>query len=87
VKKVYAPKEGVVVDFSNAPGNGRDFIILVPKGTPDNQTRVVGATFTYLQGRLNGTGTIVGLPAGEYEARLYGQDSDELLARHPFLVE
>lgn len=66
-KTVYAAKEPIEVAFSDLPGNAKDWITIVPVGTPDDQ---YGEWF-YTDGKRSGTQAFAGLAPGEYEVRTY----------------
>lgn len=66
-KAVYASDESIVVEFSGLPGNQKDWMTVVQKGTPDNSY----AEYFYTQGKTQGSYTFKGLKPGEYEVRVY----------------
>jgi len=85
-KSSYDPRERIKVQFANAPGNRGDLVLLVPKDTPDQQTRVRGGRSMFTQRRKKGTNLLGGLAQGEYEARLYDATNGIVVARFPFTV-
>jgi len=56
-----------VLSWSNTPGNQKDWVTVVPVGTPDD----LWGQWTYTKGKSSGSFTLSGLSAGDYEARLY----------------
>jgi uncharacterized Zn finger protein (UPF0148 family) len=67
-KKVYASGEPIRVHYYNAPGSSRDWITVVPAGSPDRQ---VGPYQHLPHGRKRGIITFSALSAGRYEVRAY----------------
>ena len=67
-KDIYNQGEMIRVNFSNSPGNERDWICIVPVGSPDTD----GGDYKYMPRRL-GQGFLIFDPPspGEYEARAY----------------
>ncbi|MCB2186636.1 MAG: DUF2846 domain-containing protein [Deltaproteobacteria bacterium] len=68
LKKVYHPGEPIEVAFSGAPGTWRDWITVVPVGTPDNQAGDYDYTGA---GVKKGVVRLPPQPPGHYEARGY----------------
>jgi hypothetical protein len=66
-KPAYAPNEPIVVEYFNLPGNAQDWIVLVKAGAPDGAYD----QWLYTGGKRDGTYGFNGLPAGQYEARVY----------------
>lgn len=67
-RAVYPPDASIRVNFSGAPGNGRDWVCIAPSGTRDDDA----GNFQYLP-EGSGEGALVFGPqsVGEYEARAY----------------
>jgi hypothetical protein len=67
-KNIYNQGEMIRVYFSNAPGNDRDWICIVPAGTPDTD----GGDYKYMPRGL-GRGSLIFDPRspGNYEVRAY----------------
>ena len=85
-KDVYVPHEPIVVDFSGLPGNPGDWITVV-SASLDSTTF---AQWRDTRGEISGSLTFEGLPAGDYEARLYldwPEGGYTIQARYPFTVE
>lgn len=73
----------IVVAFSNLPGASNDWITVVPKGKPDTEW----GAWSYTSGQTDGTLTLAGQPAGEYELRAYVERPQrEVIARQPLTV-
>ncbi|MDO6461756.1 hypothetical protein Q4485_13680 [Granulosicoccaceae sp. 1_MG-2023] len=92
-KDVYAEGEDVIVSFDQAPGNGTDWVCISPAGAEVWEM----VLWNYTNGTQSGTaespvsGELVFdgsyLPAGEYEARIFYDDTYELAASYTFRVE
>ena len=86
-KDVYDYGETIKVNFSNAPGNSRDWICIVPIGSPDTD----GGDYKNIpQGMIQGV-LIYDPPSspGKYEVRAYYNYSSKgyvVSARHTFSV-
>jgi hypothetical protein len=67
-KGIYKQGEAIQVYFSNAPGNDRDWICIVPAGSPDTD----GGDYKYMPRGL-GKGSLIFDPRslGQYEVRAY----------------
>ena len=90
-KDVYAPQERITVQFSNGPGNLKDWITVVPQGTPEEITREVKRQYNvrnvFTQRQKEGKRNFPGQADGVYEVRLYSQDTPEIaLARYKFRI-
>lgn len=92
-KRLYAPGETISVSFDYPAGNKKDWIGLYKKGAEAPATPAIHWLYTdgtKLGTTWPGTGTVDftgGLPtAGLYEARLFANDSYELLAKAEFEV-
>jgi hypothetical protein len=67
-KDIYNYGEMIKVNFSNSPGNGGDWICIVPVGSPDTE----GGDYKYMPKGLGQGSLIFDSPApGKYEARAY----------------
>ena len=84
-KATYAPNETIVVHFANAEGNSTDWVGLFVAG--DLNTNYIA--YKYTNGQVNGSVNFnSGLsPAGNYEARLFYNDSYTDEATTSFTVE
>lgn len=66
-KTVYKEDEPVVLNYGGLPGNQRDWVTVVPLGTPaDNWGQ-----WTYTNGKASGSFEVGDLAPGAYEARIY----------------
>ncbi len=85
-KPVYKEGETVVIRYDGLPGNQRDWVTVVPLGTPaDNWGQ-----WTYTDGKVGGSFEIEGLAPGSYEARVYfdwPNGGFEVARSWPFTVE
>lgn len=67
-KDIYDSGEMIKVNFSNAPGNGGDWICIVPAGSPDTE----GGDYKYMpKGLSQGVLTFDSPSPGKYEVRAY----------------
>ncbi len=67
-KDIYNPGETIKVNFSNAPGNDRDWICIVPVGSPDTEA----GDYKYMPTGLGqGVLTFESPSPGKYEVRVY----------------
>ena len=82
-KSVYAAGESVVVSFTGMPGNQNDYIAITTAGSPPNSGFVQSQ---YTLGEVNGQRTFANLPAGQYEARAYLDNTYTILASTSFTV-
>ena len=82
-KDTYSPNEQIAVSFNRMSGSQLDWISIANASDPDTTF----ITYRYTEGALDGTFTFAGLPAGNYEARAYFNDSFQVEARSTFAVE
>jgi len=87
-KSVYAPKENIIVKYSNMPGGRYDWISLAKKDSPDDNYE----TYYYTSRRTEGELVFKkGLPApGDYEVRVYldwAMGSYKVSKRYPFKIK
>lgn len=82
-KTKFAAGEKIEVNFFNLPGNSSDWISIVPKGTPD----AAAGNWQYTGGLKTGKLTFAGIAAGEYEIRVFYNNSYKLEERLFFKVE
>ena len=82
-KAAYTVGENVVVTFGGMPGNYYDWVALAPAGAPaQSYTR-----YAYTYGRVNGSSTFAGPPAGNYVARAFLNNGYTVLAESaPFTI-
>lgn len=66
-RQVYRAGETVEVKYAGLPGNQRDWVTVVPLGTPRDQW----GRWTYTDGKTSGSFEVADLEPGAYEARLY----------------
>ncbi len=81
-KDVYAPNEGIVINYSGFPGNTNDWINVVPASYKDEQL----AQWFLTDGNQSGNMNFTGLPVGNYEVRAYFNNEYKVRARYPFVV-
>lgn len=81
-KTTFALGEPIVVRYENLPGGSLDWVGTFRAGTSNDQY----LQYIYSQGRRSGTMAFDAVPAGDYEARLFFDDSYQLQARVAFTV-
>jgi len=84
-KDIYEPAENIKVTLSGMPGNEGDWVGIFPKGSSNDWSNV--KTWRYDGHVTDGTHTLDGVEAGEYEARVFLDNSYTLLAKTSFKVE
>lgn len=82
-KAAYTVGESVVLTFANLPGNYYDWVAIAPVGSaPEVYTR-----YAYTRGKVNGSATLAGPPAGDFVARAFLDNSYTVLAESaPFTI-
>ncbi len=85
LKEEYKPQESIRVKISHALGNSEDWVGIYPKGATNDWDNVIDWRWT--GGIKNGTLTLDGLPAGEYDVRLFFRNSFHTEASHLFDVK
>lgn len=85
-KDIYSSSETIKVNFSDSPGNARDWICIVPAGSPDTE----GGDWKYMPNGLSqGVITFDSRSPGIYEVRAYynyNRNGYVVSARHGFSV-
>lgn len=79
----FAVNEEIVIHFYNLPGNPMDWVGTYREGT----SHYSYIDWAYTLGAKNGTIRLPGLPQGDYEARLYFNDSYNLEHKISFVVK
>jgi C1A family cysteine protease len=82
-KPTYAVNEKIVVTYANLPGNYTDWISIFKAGAANTQYM----QWFYTKGAKSGTMTFNGLAAGQYEMRLFYNDSYTLVKKVSFTVK
>jgi len=82
-KSTYAVNESIVVNFAGAAGSSTDWVGLFASGAANNTYLL----YQYTGGKVSGTLTFAGRSAGNYEARLFFNDSYTLKAKVSFTVK
>lgn len=76
--------ERITVHFANLPGESGDWITIVAPGTPDTSW----GSWSYTDGKPDGTVVLPGQPAGEWELRAYVErPRRELITRTTITIE
>jgi len=91
-KDIYDTDEPIVIEYSNMPGNDRDWICIAEASTPTNSDTYIGGYWTNMTGLpTSGTHEFGGLSPGHYEVRAYWDfpkgGYNAIIARHEFRVE
>ena len=84
-KANYLPDEEIVANFDNMSGANDDWIGIYPKGSNNDWGNVVA--WKWIHSEILGTKTFTPLPAGEYDVRVFFQNSFNLEANSSFVVE
>jgi len=84
-KEVYAPNESITITLSNMLGDSQDWIGIYPVGSSNSWSNV--RSWKWTGGIVNGTITLPGVAAGEYEARAFYENSYHLETIDTFTVE
>ena len=84
-KESYTTEENILSTFTNMSGDDEDWIAIYPAGSSNAWANCIQAKWTNAQ--ENGTQTFNPLPVGEYEVRLFFNNSYDLEASHKFSVK
>jgi hypothetical protein len=83
-KATYAPNEAITVTLSQMNGANNDWIGIYPAGASNDWGNVV--SWKYTGGIINGNLILAGIPAGNYEARAFFNNSYVVEASSSFSV-
>jgi hypothetical protein len=81
-QNTYKIDEDIFVKYAGLPGNARDWIGIYKAGTSNGQY----LDWVYAQGKKSGRKKFIGLAKGQYEARVFFNDTYKLQASFPFSV-
>ena len=84
-KNSYLPNESIVANFTNMSGNNKDWIGIYPAGSSSAWGNMI--QWSWIAGELAGNRTFNPLPVGNYEVRVFFNNSLNAEASHPFVVE
>ncbi len=84
-KAIYLPDEEIIANFENMSGADDDWIGIYPKGSTNDWQNVV--EWLWIHGNILGSTTFTPLPVGEYDVRLFFNNSFNLEANASFSVE
>ncbi len=84
-KSEYKPNENIAVTLTQMPANAGDWVGVFPKDAISVWENVL--TWKYDGEVVDGTYLLDGVPKGEYEVRVFLDNSYTLLAKTPFLVK
>jgi len=83
-KTRYTNSENIVITFAGMRAKNRDWIAIYPKGSSTDWKNVIAWHWT--DDKSNGTVVFNSLPAGEYEARAFYNNSFKFEAKKEFMV-
>ncbi|NVJ59837.1 MAG: hypothetical protein HWE27_05570 [Gammaproteobacteria bacterium] len=81
-KSTFSSRENIVIEFRNSAGNEYDWIGLYQRGDENSEY----ISWRYLRQRRDGSVSLPALPAGNYSARLFFNDSYRLEVQVDFRV-
>jgi hypothetical protein len=84
-KDVYAPNEEVIASFENMSGDNEDWMGIYPAGSENTWENMVD--WKWIAGDIEGERRFNGLAAGEYEVRVFFENSFEVEASYAFVIE
>lgn len=84
-KKVYEPNEQVIASFTNMSGDNEDWMGIYPAGSSNAWENIVD--WRWISGDVQGTRSFNGLAAGQYEVRVFFDNSFNLQASYAFEIE
>lgn len=84
-KDIYTPQEQVKVSLTGMLGNAQDWIGVYPKGSSNDWENVVKWSWT--GGITEGNVSLGNIALGDYEVRVFFQNSFELEGSYPFSIE
>ncbi len=84
-KDIYTPDEAIDASYTNMSGNQEDWIAIYPKGSANTWGNMI--QWAWVPGTVEGTHQFTKLPVGEYEVRVFFNNSFNLEASHEFSVQ
>jgi len=84
-KEVYLPDENITALFENMSGGNEDWIGIYPAGSTNDWKNMI--EWKWIRGDISGMKTFKILPVGEYEVRVFFNNSFKMKATHTFRVE
>jgi len=84
-KNLYSTKEQIIATFNNMMGDDKDWIAIYPAGSNNDWGNMLQWQWT--RGNVKGDTKFEPLPAGDYEVRLFFQNSFKTEKSHPFSVK
>ena len=84
-KESYLPTEQITASFNNMSGNVQDWIAIYPAGSTTAWENMI--QWEWIPGNIQGTQTFEALPAGDYEVRVFFNNSAHLKGCHAFSVK
>jgi len=84
-KDIYEPNEEIVTTYENMSENEEDWIAIYAAGTTNEWENVL--QWDWIKSKKNGSKTFEALPVGDYEVRVFFNNSYELESSHQFTVK
>ena len=84
-KNTYTLGEGITATFANMSGNAQDWIAIYPAGSTTAWANMI--QWKWVDGNIQGTRVFEPLPVGDYEVRVFFNNSAHLEGSHAFSVE
>jgi len=83
-KDSFKENEPIVASYDHMSGNAKDWIAIYPAGSSTAWGNMI--QWAWVPGTIKGTHTFEKLPVGDYEVRVFFNNSGVLRASHPFSV-
>ena len=80
----YTINDPIVASYNNMSGSDKDWIAIYPKGSNNNWENMI--QWAWIHGDINGNSNFEKLPVGEYEVRVFFNNSFKSEAVHNFIV-
>jgi len=84
-KNIYSSQDKILLTASDMAGNQKDWIAIYPEGSSTAWNNVLQWVWT--KGKINHTFTFQNLPAGDYEARVFFNNTYKIETSHKFKVK
>jgi hypothetical protein len=84
-KDIYAPDESIIASFENMSGHHEDWIAIYPVGSDNAWENMID--WKWIAGDIDGNREFNALPAGEYEVRVFFENSFDVEASYAFQVD
>jgi len=84
-KEIYSSHEAITANYDGMSGSQRDWMAIYPAGTTNAWKNVV--SFKWIRGEKKGSKEFARLPVGNYEVRVFFNDTFNVSASHAFKVK